>query len=310
MSVRIVFMGMLGSLSAIPFETLLAAGADVRAVIVPSTMPGVALHPLPLAPPLAGIPLQPAQAHILDIARERSVPVWSVGDLRHPDSVTRLRALQPALLIVSCFRHILPRAWLAAAPHGAWNLHPSLLPRLRGPDPLFWTFHGNTPPGVSVHRMSARVDAGPILAQAPLQFPDGISYAAAERLCAQAGASLFLSALTALEQGTLPETPQHEADANYHPLPSRADFVVTQSWNARHAFNFLRAVSDRGAPLLRLAGHDFSVRKAVDYSEGAEMDEDYRISAHELSARLADGVLRVLYSADASQAGADVALRL
>ena len=238
MSVRIVFLGMLGALSALPLARLLAAGADIRAVIVPAPTPGVALRELPHASPLSGIPLQPAQAHVLDIARERSVPAWTVSDLRHPDSLAQLRALQPELLIVSCFRHILPASWLAVPAHGAWNLHPSLLPHLRGPDPLFWTFHENTSPGVSMHRMSARVDAGPILAQSPLNFPDGISYADAERSCAQAGASLFLAALDKLDNGTLSAVPQHEANADYFPLPSRADFLVTEEWKVRHAFNF------------------------------------------------------------------------
>jgi methionyl-tRNA formyltransferase len=295
LSVRIVFLGMLGALSALPFERLLAAGADVRAVIVPAPLPGLALRQLPHASPLSGIPLQPAQAHVLDIARERSVPAWSVSDLRHPDSLAQLRALLPELLIVSCFRHILPAEWLALPRHGAWNLHPSLLPRLRGPDPLFWTFHDNVPPGVSVHRMSARVDAGPILMQAPVTFPDGISYAEAERICAVAGANLFLSALDKLENGTLSAAPQHGKVADYCPLPSRADFVVTEDWRAREAFNFLRAVAAFGDPILRLAGRDFSVREAMDYSEGADMDEAWRVSAHELTARLADGVLRVIY---------------
>jgi methionyl-tRNA formyltransferase len=300
LSVRIVFLGMLGALSALPFERLLAARADVRAVIVPAPLPGLALRQLPHASPLSGIPLQSAQSHVLDIARERSVPAWSVSDLRHPDSLSQLRALQPELLIVSCFRHILPGEWLALPRHGAWNLHPSLLPRLRGPDPLFWTFRENVPPGVSVHRMSTKVDAGPILAQAPLQFPDGISYAEAERIGAHAGAGLFLAALHALDQGTLSAAPQHEANADHYPLPSRVDFIVTEDWNVRHAFNFLRAVADLGAPLLRLAGHDFSVRKAVDYTEGAELGEAWRVSAHELTARLADGVLRVTYFAPQS----------
>jgi methionyl-tRNA formyltransferase len=297
LSVRIVFLGMLGALSALPLARLLAAGADIRAVIVPAPTAGMTLRELPHVAPLSGIPLLPVQAHMLDIARERGVPAWTVSDLRHPDSVAQLRALAPELLIVSCFRHILPASWLAVPPHGAWNLHPSLLPRLRGPDPLFWTFHENVQPGVSVHRMSARVDAGPILAQVPLQFPDGISYAEAERIGAHAGAGLFLAALHALEQGTLSAAPQPESNADHYPLPSRADFIVTEDWNVRHAFNFLRAVAELGAPLLRLAGHDFRVRKAVDYTEGAEMGEAWRISAHELTARLADGVLRVLYFA-------------
>jgi methionyl-tRNA formyltransferase len=317
LSVRIVFLGMVGTLSAIPLEQLLVAGADVRAIIVPTTVPGLPLHALPRVSVLSGtIPLLPArgfpsrarqcggletsrlpaQADVLEIARERHLPVWAVSDLRHPDSLTRLRGLQPELLIVSCFRYILPGSWLAVPAHGAWNMHPSLLPRLRGPDPLYWTFHENAQPGVSVHRMSARVDAGPILAQALLQFPDGISYAEAERHCAEAGGGLCVDALRALAKGTLASVPQVEADAAFFPLPSGADFIVTADWKVRHAFNFMRGAAALGEPVLRVAGHDFRVREAVGYTEGEEIAEAYSTSGAELRARLADGVLRVIYS--------------
>jgi methionyl-tRNA formyltransferase len=144
--------------------------------------------------------------------------------------------------------------------------------------------------------MSARVDAGPILAQSRLQFPDGISYAEAERRCATAGAELLVDALRALAQGTLVSVPQAEADAVYFPLPARADFIVTADWKVRHAFNFMRGVAAAGEPLLRVAGQDFLVREAAGYTAGEQMAEAYCMAGHELRARLADGVLRVIYS--------------
>ena len=297
---RIVYLGMLGTLSALPFESLLASGADIKAVIVPSASAGEPLQELTHARPLAGLGLQPVRANLLELARAHGVPGWSVSALRDPESLARLRLLRPELLIVSCFRYILPATWLAVPAHGAWNLHPSLLPRLRGPDPLFWTLHDGAPPGVSVHRMTVRVDAGPILAQTPLDFADGIHYADAERICARAGSELFCRALGALERGTLIETIQDEAEADYRPLPARSDFVVTAEWQVRRAFNFLRAVADMGAPRLLLAGREFVVRQAVDFSAGATLSEPFCLCGDTLAARLADGVLRVLYFAPES----------
>ena len=297
MTARIVYLGMLGTLSAIPFESLLADGANIAAVIVPSTAAGEPLHALPHAAPLSGIGLQPARANLLELARAHGVPAWSVSDLRHPDSLARLRALRPDLLLVSCFRHILPASWLAVPAHGAWNLHPSLLPRLRGPDPLFWTFHADAPPGATVHRMTGRVDAGPILAQVPLRFPDGIGYTAAERLCAEAGATLFRHALAALSAGRLAAIAQDELNASYRPLPSAADFVVKEAWTVRRAFNFLRAVAERDTATLSLAGREFRVGAALDFTAGATLREPFCIAGDTLAARLVDGVLRVLYLA-------------
>ena len=63
----------------------------------------------------------------------------------------------------------------------------------------------------------------------------------------------------------------------------------------RRAFNFLRAVSQLGAPRLSLAGREFAVHQAVEYAVGEELGEAFRISGDKLAVRLGDGVLRVLY---------------
>ncbi|MEZ4833421.1 MAG: formyltransferase family protein [Caldilineaceae bacterium] len=70
----------------------------------------------------------------------------------------------------------LPCGSAYAAPHGFLNLHPSLLPHYRGPDPIFWQLRdGVEPMGVTVHWMDVGVDTGDIAAQAPVALEDGLS---------------------------------------------------------------------------------------------------------------------------------------
>lgn len=77
-----------------------------------------------------------------------------------------LQAVKPDLLLSFFFPWRVPPEALAVPPLGAVNLHPSLLPRYRGPNPLGWTLRNDEPQmGLSLHRMDAQFDTGPLLAQ-------------------------------------------------------------------------------------------------------------------------------------------------
>src|SRR5690348_11123966 len=76
-----------------------------------------------------GVVPPPIKVAALDLG----LPVWQPETLRDPAVVDRLRALAPTAIVVFAYGEILRRAVLDLAPHGCLNLHPSLLPRWRGP---------------------------------------------------------------------------------------------------------------------------------------------------------------------------------
>ncbi len=77
-----------------------------------------------------------------------------------------LRGYQVDLAVVYGFNWPLPGNLLHSLPHGALNVHPSALPRYRGPAPVHWALRNGDPTiGVTVHRMTEQLDSGPILAQ-------------------------------------------------------------------------------------------------------------------------------------------------
>ena len=67
--------------------------------------------------------------------------------------------------VSALFRHYVPTHVLAAIPEGVVNLHPSLLPHGRGSHPATWAIWEETPFGATAHRMTEKLDAGPILGQ-------------------------------------------------------------------------------------------------------------------------------------------------
>lgn len=292
----ILFMGMLGEFSLRPLAGLIEAGATVCAVLVPASGATVTA-PQPLPPPkpdpgglpvVSGYPIR----NLVTLAWEHGIPVYEVGSLSHPD----LLAFQPDLIAVSCFPKILPPSLLALPKLGAINLHPSLLPKYRGPEPLFWQFrNGETRAGVTLHFMNERPDAGDILLQAEAPFADGITGSEAERLCALAGSRLMVEGVKLLSGGQPPRQKQNESEATYFPHPTRADFVIPTNWPARQAFNFMRGANGWRWPFEIHAGdRAFHVREAIDFSPDAVLGEPYRFESDEpLQVQFSPGVLRV-----------------
>lgn len=297
MRLRVIFMGMLGAFSAIPLERLLAAHVELIAVVAPSPQPtGAPIQVMdPPAPLSADLPLEPRERpNIVALAHRHAIPVLAVAALRHPQTLSLFRALQPDLIAVACFPFILPKSLLRLPTYGCFNLHPSLLPKLRGPAPLFWVFHEGCCAGVTLHQMSERVDAGDIVAQMPLEFPNGITYAEAEHVCAQWGARLLMDAIHVIERGRLSPRPQAERKASYFPYPAQKDFVITADWSARRAYNFMRGIEGFGGPaLMRVANQTFVLREAIAYELGKPMMEAYRIEGDQVWVRCADGVVQV-----------------
>lgn len=268
---RVLFFGMEGIFSALPLQALLQAGIPVCALVVPApplppTLPSQ-LQQVPPRPPLRPLlaparqrgarPLLPIVNSSLTtspvtLALGAGLPVWEVARLQAEETRATLASYQPDLLCIACFPRRLPASLLTLPRLGAVNLHPSLLPALRGPEPLFWVFReGLRETGVSVHLVEERLDAGPIVAQERISVPDGISYAELERRCAEHGAQLLVRAVQALAQGTATPEPQDEQHGSYRPAPSPEDLhVPAWRWKARHVYNFIRGVASWAGPLL------------------------------------------------------------
>ncbi|MBM4423184.1 MAG: hypothetical protein FJ030_07300 [Chloroflexi bacterium] len=299
----IIFMGLFGELSRRPLAALLDFGANVRAVIVPAARTDP--DPIPLDPPHIDLPdldfvplvskyIAPS---IVTLAWERGIPLIAIGDFSRPAAREAIAAFEPDLICVSCFSRIIPSPILNLPKLGALNLHPSLLPRYRGPMPLFWQFRNGEPrTGVTLHYMAEQADAGDILLQKEITFPDGAHGAEVETLCADAGGELFVQALGLIRSGPPPRLPQREADSTHHPLPTRADFAISPDQPARRAFNFIRGVDSLGESLpfeIAVGGVTFRIREALEYSADTALGEPYRREGDEVRVQFQPGVLRV-----------------
>jgi|SRR5581483_9766089 len=272
---RAFFLGMTGNFSPPSLLSLLESGVDVCAVVLPARDHHAAQPALRLMePPRQARPLLPVlqsslHTSITNIAWQRNIPVWEVTSMSAPETINLFSQYRPDAMCVACFSLYIPRSILDIPRLGCLNVHPSLLPANRGPDPLFWTFHeGQHETGVTIHMMDEGLDTGPIVAQERVTVPDGITYAQLEAECAALGGKLLARSLWQLYHGTAMLIPQDETKSSYLPMPTDKDYTVNAAeWEARRAYNFIRGIGSTGAPITILTeGQSLQVTSAISYS--------------------------------------------
>ena len=200
----------------------------------------------------------------------RSFPTFRIGPLTAATTLEFVDSLEPDVIIVACFPSLIPRAIRNMPRLIAINIHPSLLPAHRGPDPLFWIMRdGGVGCGVTVHELSGKLDAGDILAQRVVMYPDGARESAVERQLATSGAELAADVVRSVETGHLHRREQDERAATYEPWPGIENFTISTVRSVRHAWNFIRGVAGRGVPVRVESDSDvFFISDALAIGEG------------------------------------------
>ena len=203
---RVVFMGT--PVFAVPvLEGLVTQGYNVVGVVTQPDKP-------------AGRGQQVAISPVKSVALARGLPVWQPKGFCRPEAAERLQALQPEVIVVAAYGHLLPPAVLAIPPLGCLNVHASLLPRYRGAAPISAAIlAGDAVTGVTIMRLDAGMDTGDVLAQAQLAIlPDDTTASLSERL-ARLGTTLLLATLPRWAAGEIVPQPQAHTQATYtHPV--------------------------------------------------------------------------------------------
>ena len=142
-------------------------------------------------------------------ALARGLPLFQPERARQPDFLEQVRSWAPQVLVVAAYGQILPQALLDIPLHGCLNLHTSLLPRWRGAAPIQWAIaSGDAETGVTLMRMDAGLDTGPIVSvsRTPIR-PEDTSATLHDRL-ALLGGQLLLDTLPGYLAGSIRPTPQ------------------------------------------------------------------------------------------------------
>ena len=150
------------------------------------------------------------------LAMEYEIPVIQPEDLKSAGVLKELADFKPELIIVAAFGQILPQSILSLPQFACLNVHPSLLPRYRGPSPVASVIlRGDAFTGVSIMLMDAGMDSGPILAQAEVDISTEDTTDSLTAILAGVGASLLFDILPRWLDGKLKPQAQDDSLATY-----------------------------------------------------------------------------------------------
>jgi methionyl-tRNA formyltransferase len=247
--IRVAYLTMRCQFAVTPLLALWADRVEVAAVVVPGFPDGKPWQ-RPRSPARTKLPrVRQVPSTIDEAARLAGTDIVSVSRIDHPEVERELRALGIDLLVSVCFPRKVPPEVIATARLGALNVHPSLLPRWRGPEPLFWTFHaGDRETGVTIHELSSSFDTGPIIQQRAWSHRLGSRYRDVESSLETLGAVLLKKSVRAIASGDAVRSPQ-TGEPTWAPTPRDADYVIDPTWDTERAFRFARGVAGLGGPL-------------------------------------------------------------
>jgi methionyl-tRNA formyltransferase len=158
------------------------------------------------------------------------------------DARRRVKELAPEALVVVAYGRLFGPRFLALFPRGGINLHPSLLPRYRGPSPVQAAIAaGDAETGVSIQQIAAEMDAGDLLAQERVAVGEDETAPQLAARLADVGARMLVAVLDRMAGGPVRGEPQDPALATLCRLITKSDGLVAWSETARVIYNRFRA---------------------------------------------------------------------
>jgi methionyl-tRNA formyltransferase len=176
------------------------------------------------------------------IATEEELPIFQPKTARDPELLEMLNVIKPDISIVVAYGHVLPQNIIDLPAKGTLNIHPSLLPALRGAAPIQAAIRqGLRQTGISIMRMVPALDAGPVLVQAETEIYDDETYGELQGRLAEMGALTLLEALALISVGKAKETPQDESRVTYAPKIDRESGRIDWKQSAIEIARLIRA---------------------------------------------------------------------
>jgi methionyl-tRNA formyltransferase len=280
--VRVIFWGT-PDFAVPPLRALLGEGFDVVAVVTQPDRPrGRSRSQLDPSP-------------VKQVAVAEGIPVLQPERPRGDEFLAALRAFDADVSVVVAYGHILQQAVIDIPRLGTLNIHASLLPALRGADPIRAAIkEGLSATGVSIMRMVLAMDAGPVFLSLSTPIADDETYGELHDRLSELGAVGIVEALMLLDAGKATETAQDSAGVTFAGKTARVDAQLDFGRHAAQVGRIIRAHDPRPGAFTTLHGTDvkcFGARQPSIAPAGAAAGTILAITESGLQVQCADGAL-------------------
>ncbi|MBU2025468.1 MAG: methionyl-tRNA formyltransferase [Patescibacteria group bacterium] len=155
------------------------------------------------------------------------IKLVEADNFKSPAEIKKLRQFRPDLIITAAYGALLPPAVLEMARLGCLNIHPSLLPKYRGPSPIQGAILGREKfTGATIIKMNERMDAGEMVARARISVPAGVNFSSLHDKLARVSAKLLLEILPKYIKGKIALKKQDEKKVTYTKLIKKQDGLI------------------------------------------------------------------------------------
>ena len=198
---RIIYMGT-PAFAVAPLEQLLAAGANIVAVVTTANKP-------------AGRGQKMTESAVKQFADAQNIPVLQPTNLKDPEFLNQLSAYQADLFIIVAFRMLPMEVWQMPS-LGTFNLHASLLPQYRGAAPINWAIiNAEKETGVTTFFLKHQIDTGDIIFQEKLSIDTQDTAGSLHDKLMHLGAHLAVKTWQAIASNTAPNVSQESILAKH-----------------------------------------------------------------------------------------------
>ena len=291
MTVRVAFLG--NDPWSVPTLEALIGEPETEVVLVVTNPP---------RPAGRGNELRPTA--IAEASRRHGLPLAEVDGVSSGSGLASLEAAAPDVVVVVAYGEILGRDVLELAPLGAVNVHLSLLPRWRGASPVQHAIlAGDERTGVTVMRMDAGLDTGPILGTLEDEVrPDDDAGTLGDRL-ARLGAMLLVGVIRQLAADGLPERPQDDRKVTLAPKLGPDERALRWTDPSAALARRIRALSPEPAATTTFRGQPLKVLGAAAGHDAGGDEPGAIVSVEDRGVAVAtgDGVLWLLEVAPAGR---------
>ena len=204
------------------------------------------------------------QTPVKESALKRNIPVFSPKSLSETELIGQLTGFDADIFVVVAYGKIIPRVIFDMPKFGTINLHPSLLPRFRGASPVEAAIlAGETTSGVTVQRITERLDAGDILIQEKFEIEKNDTSSDVFSKVTPLGIELLKETLKRIDSNNVTPIIQNEADATYCGKINRESARIDWLSDSNTIHNLVRAMNPRPVAWTRLNGIEIRIFKTL-----------------------------------------------
>lgn len=188
-------------------------------------------------------------------ALEYGYEVFQPKKLREEESVEKLKALEPDLIVVTAFGQILTKEILDIPKYGCINVHASLLPKFRGAAPInFAIIEGEQKTGITTMYMAQGLDTGDMILKDEIEITSEDTAGTLHDKLAALSQKTLRETLDLIENGNAPRTVQDDSLSNYAPMMSKELGHLDFSKDAVSIINLSRGVDPWPSSYAKLDG--------------------------------------------------------